>query len=260
MNFNRSQSARSCRWTLGIRLAALAVASGLQSGAAAPAASTNDFETACVVYRAGVFDQAAEMFAAVAQARPSVGAYQNLGNAEWRRGRAGEAILAWEQARWLSPFNADVKANLRFARRATQLAAPELAWYEMCSTWLPVDAWAWIASGAFWLAVGLTVVPHLLGWRKAEWHQAVAAAGFAVFLLTLPALAGVQSRSLLGVIRTPDTPLRLTPTREAQVLVKLAPGETARLERARGDYLLVRVGNDTTGWVRREQFGRICGK
>jgi len=32
----------------------------------------------------------------------------------------------------------------------------------------------------------------------------------------------------------------------------------ARLERERGDYLYIRLGNDTAGWIRRAEFGRIC--
>jgi hypothetical protein len=51
-----------------------------------------------------------------------------------------------------------------------------------------------------------------------------------------------------------DTPLRLTPTREAQAVTRLAAGEPARFVRTRGNYVLIRT-NRTLGWVEREQFG-----
>jgi hypothetical protein len=181
----------------------------------------------------------------------------NLGNAEWKRNQVGEAVLAWERAQWLDPFSANTRANLRFARQAAQLPAPQLTWFEICSTWLPVNAWAWLAAGSFWLAVALVMLPGILRWRKADWHQAVAAAGFAVFLLTMPALIGVHSRTQLGVVRSKDTLLRLTPTREAQTLGKLPAGEIVRLERTRGQYVYVRAGNDAAGWIEQAQFGRI---
>ena len=50
---------------------------------------------------------------------------QDRGDAEWQCGRAGPAILAWEQAQWLEPFNRNAASNLRLARHARQLDAPE---------------------------------------------------------------------------------------------------------------------------------------
>jgi tetratricopeptide (TPR) repeat protein len=230
------------------------------SPASPPAPPPTAFQSACDLYSAGAFDRSAEAFRELARTQPSAGALHNLGNAEWKRGQTGEAILAWERACWLDPFHAGARANLRFVRKAVQLGAPDLAWDEICSTWLPVNVWPWLAGGSLWFAVALVMLPGIFRWRRADWHQAAAAAGFAVFLLTLPALVGVQTRSKLGVIREADTLLRLTPTREAQVLTKLPAGELARAEQERGDYVLVRASGDAVGWVRRAEFGLISGR
>lgn len=214
------------------------------------------FEQGSTSYATNGFDAAAALFREAESNAPAVGTLRNLGNAEWQTGRPGQAILAWEQAQWLAPFDKDIRGNLRYARTARQLDAPELTWYEICSTWLPVDAWAWIACASFWLAIALILLPGVLRWRKAAWHQGIAAACFAIFLLTLPALLGVQTRSRLGVILPNETPLRLTPTTEAQVLSRLPAGEMARLERRRGDYVFIRTGT-AVGWVERGQFGLL---
>ena len=218
------------------------------------------FRQGSEAYVGGAFEQAASCFRELATNQPSAGAFHNLGNAEWRSGQPGEAILAWERAQWLDPFGANTRANLRFARHVAQLSPPSLAWYEICSTWLPANVWPWLAAASFWLAIAMVMLPGLLRWRKADWHQAVAAAGFAVFLLTIPALVGVHTRALFGVIRAKETPLRLTPTREAQTLGKLPAGETVRFERERGGYLYVRAGSEAAGWVERAQCGRIGGR
>jgi hypothetical protein len=206
-------------------------------------------------YAAGHFQSAAELFLA-ASSPPAAGTLYNLGDAEWRCDRSGPAILAWEQAQWLDPFNRNIASNLRYARKIRQLDAPELAWYEICSTWLPVNWWAWLSCTGFWLAVAMMMLPGIFGWRKAGWQQGLAAASFAVFLLTIPTLAGVHTRSRLGIILPKDTPLRLTPTSDAQELTRLPAGEAARLERVRGDYLFIRTGN-ASGWIERGQFGLI---
>jgi len=230
------------------------------SGAAFAAGFSELFQQGVQAYVAGGYEQAAGFFREAVVLSPSSGALHNLGNAEWQAGRVGEAVLAWERAQLLNPYSANTRANLRFARKVAQLEGPNLVWYEICSTWLPVNAWPWLAGASLWLAIAMVMLPGIFRWRKADWHQALAAGGFAVFLLTIPALIGVQTRSQIGVIRAKDTPLRLTPTREAQTMARLPAGEMARLERERGDYVYVRTGNDAAGWLHREQFGRVASR
>ena len=215
------------------------------------------FQAGSGYYRAGDYGPAALAFGQSVMLQPASGALQNLGNAAWQSRRTGAAILAWEQALWLDPFNQSARQNLRFARKTAQLEAPDLAWYEVISTWLPVGWWAWIAGFSFWLAVALGMLPGILRRRKATWHQAIAALGLMVFLLSVPAHIGVKSRSRIGFVLQKDTPLRLTPTLEAQAVARLAAGEPARWIRARGEYVLIRT-NRGLGWVEQDQFGLTC--
>ena len=215
------------------------------------------FQAGVTAYRAGDYARAAQAFRESVTAQPASGAVQNLGNAEWQQHRTGAAILAWDQALWLDPFNQSARQNLRFARKNAQLEAPDLAWYEVISTWLPVSWWAWIAGASLWLAVGMGMMPGILRLRKATWQQAVAAVGLMVFLLSVPAYVGVETRLRIGFVLQKDTPLRLTPTLEAQALTRLAAGEPARLVLTRGSYVLIRTGR-TLGWVEQDQFGLTC--
>lgn len=241
------------RWFSLICSAGLAF-TGLGQSDAIP---TNSFETGSTAYRAGDFATAAKTFRVVAATEPAAGTFQNLGNAEWQQGRTAEAILAWEQALWVNPFEANARNNLRFARQTAQLEAPELRWYEVASTWLPVNWWAWIVGGSLWTVVGVLTLPGVLRLRRASWQQAVAALGLGILLLSLPAHLGTLTRTNLGVILPKDTPLRLTPTAGAEAITRLAAGEPARWVRSRGDYLFIRT-NRGAGWVERGQFARIC--
>lgn len=216
------------------------------------------FQLGTIAYGKGDFDQAAFCFRGAAVAAPSPGAWHNLGNAEWQSGHPGPAILAWERAQWLAPFDVNTRENLRFARKARQLDPPEFTWYETCSTWLPASAWPWITSASFWLALSLLMLPGIFRWRKTGWPQGLAAVCFTIFLLTLPALLGVHTRSGIGVLLPDATSLRLTPTHDAQVLGKLPPGETARIERQHGNYLYIRSGG-VAGWIERSEFALIVG-
>ena len=246
--------------SFGLPLVALILLAWCVWPSTASALSAQDlFQAGVTAYRTNDYARAAEAFRQSAMLQPASGALQNLGNAEWQRHRTGEAILAWDQALWLDPFNQSARQNLRFARKQAQLEAPDLAWYEVISTWLPVDWWAWIAGVSLWSSVAAVLIPGIMRQRKATWHQAVAALGLMVFLLSVPAHIGVETRSRIGFVLQKDTPLRLTPTLEAQTVTRLAAGEPARKVRARGNYLLIRNGR-VLGWVEQDQFGLTCPK
>ncbi len=196
---------------------------------------------------------ASKLFAESAAAGTSAGAFQNLGNAEWQNAHTAEAIVAWERALLLNPRSSDVQNNLKFARESAQLESPEMTWCEVTASWLPSRIWAWLACGSLWFAVGAMIVPGVLRWRRSATHQAVIALSLGLLLLTLPANYGVVTRSHIGFVLKRETPLRLTPTAEAEASTKLAAGEPGRVLRERGKYLLIRARR-TTGWVERECF------
>ncbi len=206
--------------------------------------------------QAGQFAESAMTFEKLTQAQPAAGTLVNLGIAEWQRGHAGTAIRAWEQALWIDPFDARAGANLKFARPVAQVDAPQLKWFEVASTWLPPNAWVWLAGGSLWLAVGTMTLPRFFRWRKAGWQQSLAALGFGVFLATMTANIGVVSRTNIGFVLKKNVPLRLTPTRDGEVISNLAAGEPARRLRTRGNYNFVQTSSGK-GWVERKNFGLI---
>lgn len=241
---------------------ALSFVPALASAASPPGPGSDSaqgwFDRGRAAYQAGNYKDAAAAFRAAAERQVSAGTLLNLGNAEWQRGRAGDAVLAWERVLWVDPYRAAARNNLALARKTGQLESPNLAWYEVVSTWLPMNAWAWIAGLSFWLAISMLLLPAVLRLKRAAWHQAVAACGLTLFLLSLPAHAGIYTRSNLGFIRQKDTPLRLTPTSEAQAVTRLAAGEPARLVRTRGPYALVRTPR-SQGWVLNHELGLLSG-
>jgi hypothetical protein len=210
-----------------------------------------------LAYEKGDFAKAAEGWRTQTANAAAPGTLHNLGNAEYRLGRIGPAILAWERAHALSPSFRNTTANLRFARGQAGLDQPETAWHETYASLLAPDRWIWLATLAFWTAVALLALPALSRQRRRAWSQITAVLAIVAFLLTLPALAGLMSRGKFGVIVAADTQLHLTPTQESEALGSLPEGELARLEKTRGDYCYVRASSDRAGWVRRAEFTKI---
>jgi tetratricopeptide (TPR) repeat protein len=218
------------------------------------AAGESHFNVGVAAYEAGQFEVASRNFQESLADKTAVGTLLNLGLANWQCGRPGGAILAWEQAAWLDPFNRAVAGNLSYARETAVVNPPELAWYEEASTWLPANCWTWLAGGSLWLAVALVTVPGFLRIRKADWHQTVSAISLGIFLLSLAPSVGIATRSNLGIVLEDHASLCLTPTQSAEVIAKLPPGEPVRQLRRRGNYIFVHTQSGN-GWVERRQIG-----
>jgi tetratricopeptide (TPR) repeat protein len=221
------------------------------------AAGETRFRAGVAAYEAGQYDLAAQAFRDSLAEQTAPGTLLNLGLAEWHSGRTGEAVVAWEQAAWLDPFNRDAQNNLLYAQETAQFDPPELAWFEQASTWLPANVWTWLAGGSLWLAVTLVTVPGFFRVRKAGWHQTMAALSLGIFLLSLAPSFGIVTRSKIGIVTAKNTLLRLTPTQSAESLAPLPPGEPVRTMRKRGDYLLVHTQNGN-GWVEHNQITPLC--
>lgn len=217
------------------------------------AADENSFRTGVVAYDAGQFETAAQAFHDSLAKKNAPETLLNLGLAQWQCDRAGDAILAWQQAAWLDPFSRAARNNLSYAREAASVNPPELSWCEEASTWLPANWWTGIAVGSLWLAVAMATLPGFLRLRKAGWHQTGAALALGIFLLSLAPSLGIFTRSKIGIVTEKNISLRLTPTQSAEVISTLPPGEPVRELRVHGDYFFVRTQNGS-GWVERRQI------
>lgn len=238
--------------SLRITLLACCLAIGV-----AHANTNNAFTAGIELSRNGQFPEAASAFARAESSQPAAGTLVNLGLAEWQRGRAGAAILAWEQALWIDPYDARAQSNLYFAREVAQVDPPQLKWDESVSTWLPPNMWVWLATISFWFAIGMLVVPRVLRWRKSGWQQWLAALAFCVFLFSVAGNFGIVSRTNIGFVLKKNAQLLLTPTHDAEMVSTLVAGEPARKVRTRGDFVYVHTLG-ASGWVEKSALGLLC--
>ena len=95
----------------------------------------------------------------------SAALYFNLGNALFKSGQIGRAIVNYRLAGQLAPRDPDIRANLRFARNHVDGAdARPGAWWRRWTGHLTLNEWSALVAVAGWLWFILLALPQ---WRPA---------------------------------------------------------------------------------------------
>lgn len=206
------------------------------------------FAEAGAAYEAGEFERAATIWQALAdEGWSGLELQYNLGDARWRSGQVGPAILAWERAARLAPLDRDVSKNLEIARASlpdrfdAPLRLPVWDIVDRLLQRLPRTALAW---AALLLAAASSLLLSLRALRPASGAAALARRRTLLhFLLTpallLLALLLVQDRVLegrpLGVLLAERVEVRSAPSAGATALFDLHEGATVELGRRAED-------------------------
>ncbi len=242
------------------------------AGAASPLATSGEprpepadaaFEQANVDFAAGRYPEAAERLERIAtQHGWSAALLFNLGNASFRAGQIGQAVLAYERARLLAPRDPDLAANLRQVRRAASLALPEPTLWERFVEPLTGDGWALLASASLVLACVLALgtaalrrTPRPLLPRALAATATVAAS---MALLAGFACATAIAQARRGVVLAAEPTLRVAPYPTASASQRLAPGEIVELGREHAGFVLIRAHDGRSGWIAASEVGRIA--
>ena len=85
-------------------------------------AQTEEFDSGNKFYENKDFESAARMYENIrSQGFESAELYFNLGNAYFKQGKLGEAILNYMRAQRLNPSDEDIRHNLEFARQFSRV-------------------------------------------------------------------------------------------------------------------------------------------
>ena len=173
----------------------------------------------------------------------------NLGNAYYRHGDLGEAILAYRRAQRLAPRDPDVRANLGFAAQSAGIELP--ARKPLAALLLDFSRAEWLGFGVacFWLLAGALATWIL--WPRLRFVSRPTAAVWAALLL--PALAGLALHRDLdrfpeGVAMIAGQKVLSSPLESATPLLAVPEGAIVRMRENRGNWIEVELG-ETRGWL-----------
>jgi len=227
----------------------------LLAALAAALAPASDWEarhaSALRAYESGDSAAALEAWTALAEERGADAALlAAMGNAEWRLGRKGRAMVCWERALLMDPAQPAARAGLAHASAVGGVDRPADRWHERYAALLEADAWVALALLAAWAWLLAWALPRLRGRRMGDAHHRVALAAATALALVAPALWGAWHLHHRSVNRLQDEPLKLTPTALGEPLLLMGEGDVARVGRALNGHARVELAGGQVGWVR----------
>ena len=261
----------SARRRLGAGIALVLAALAMTATAAPPPVHGQGelFEQGNQLYQQEDFEGAVEAYQAVLSAGwESAALHYNLGNAYFKTGELGRAILEWERALVLEPGEPDATANLELARSLTADAVeplPRFWLFDVVVWWvsllprgllLGLVALAWVALAAGW---SLRVLAR--GEAAARWGGRVAIAS-AVVVLVLGTNLFVRElglgRAERAVILAERVPVRSAPSDQDDLtLFEIHEGTRVRIDQRAGDWAEIVLDDGKVGGVQTGPFEEI---
>ncbi len=223
------------------------------------------FDEANAAYAEGKYEEAAAGYEALLAEQPDATLYYNLGNARFKQGELGLAILNYERALRLKPNYKDAQYNLAFAQSKITDNIPEqefflLEWTRAVRNQLRESTWL-ICSIVLFIIALTGLLLFLLGrelWlRKTAFHAAWIALLFS--LVTGLNAFSLHQRDTLrneAVIMQGIVNAKSSPDRSGTDLFSLHEGTKVTIKETLGEWCNIRIGNNE-GWIRLQSLERI---
>lgn len=185
--------------------------------------------------------------------------YYNLGNACFKEGNTGKAILFYRRALRLAPGNADIRHNLSVAEAETKddiEAIPEFflaSWLRGVRHTMGCTAWTLLSLGFLLLAVGaflLYLLAARLTLRKAGFYATIAAGVLFAFATVFAAGERRELRDRTqAVVMAAAVSVKSSPDKSAKDLFVLHEGTTVRVVDRLEEWCEVAIADGKKGWI-----------
>jgi len=219
---------------------------------ASPRADESAFAVANKAYSENRFQDAADGYQNLLNSGHwNASLFYDLGNARYRLGDFGQAILNYERALALDPRHPEAEANLRLARdeaRALEMRRDPLERYISMAT---VKQYSIVAAIGFWLAIFVTAQMFMSRPRSAGRITLLALSilvcGLSIFgIVTLE--NGVRGNAL-AIVTGKNVEARLATADNAKSILVLPAGSEVNILSERGDWIYAVLPNDERGWI-----------
>jgi len=236
----------------------LLLTTGLASGEVSPA---EQFQAGNRYFEARQFDSALTTYLQIAnEGAESAPLYYNIGNAYFRSGDLGHAVLYYLKARRLDPADADIADNLDFARRYTSIQMEGVELNPVSSLFKSIvepyrlETLAWISSGCFFVLFAFLIVRFGLGFRGSIIRAGIYNTLFLLLVVATLTMVKYNNDYLTrrAVVIAQEGVVRTGPSELSDKELDVAPGLVMEILAESGDFYNVLFENKRRGWIKKE--------
>lgn len=203
-------------------------------------------------YAAGHFQEAIDEYEGLARSGQwNASLFYDLGNAHFRAGDFGRAILNYERALALDPRHPEADANLRITRdqaRALELAANAP---ERSLRFMSLNQYAVAASIAFWIG-SFAIVILIFARRRSAGLISLSILSLSIFVLAVAAIMWIDNGNkgrALAIVTDKGVEARVATADNANSVLALPPGSEILILSKRGDWVYAALPNNLRGWI-----------
>ena len=193
--------------------------------------------------------------------------YYNLGNAHYRLGKIGFAILYYEKALKFSPSDEDIKHNLALARLGMIDKVDTLPPFFIFNIWegvfasFSVTGWTIIAYIVFILLL-LCILAYFFSRSAVQQRVSFfSGVGFLILLLLTIVLLTVKMNKEFnvkdGIIVEVSVTVKSSPDNSSKDEFIIHEGLKVRLEDKVDDWVKIRLDDGKIGWIYENNVGQI---
>jgi tetratricopeptide (TPR) repeat protein len=219
---------------------------------AASAFAQTDFDKANQEYAQGHFKEAIGGYEALVRSRQwSANLFYDLGNAYFRTGDFGRAILNYERALALERDHPEAAANLQITRDEARALEMQQSWPERYLQFASVNQYSIAAAVAFWVGA-FCIVGLIFAGRRSARVIALSILSLSIFALGILAIYETENGSkgrALAIVTGSDVQARLATADTANSVLALPPGSEIKILSTRGDWVYAALPNNLRGWI-----------
>src|SRR5438034_8198657 len=181
----------------------------------------------------------------------SANVFYDLGNAYFRTGDFGRAILNYERALALEQHHPEATANLQIARDEAHALEIQPSSLERYLQFASVNQYSIAAATAFWLAI-FALFALIFKQRRSARVIAVSISCLLVLAVAVYAIFTLERGSkgqALAIVTGKDVQARLATADTANSVLALPAGSEIRILSTRGDWIYAALPNNLRGWI-----------
>jgi tetratricopeptide (TPR) repeat protein len=211
------------------------------------------------------YTKAIQVYEAILKTGESADIYYNLGNAYYKTNDIAKAILNYERALLIEPYNSDIRNNLDIARSKTMDrvdATPDIffiTWINALINTLSVDRWARLGIVFFLLllvAAYFYIFSNKMAVKKAGFIAGIFLLAFTICsnLFALKLKNGLINRDN-AIIMSHVVTVRSTPSDTGTKLFEIHEGhKVAVSDNSMTDWKEIKLEDGKVGWVHRSDI------